>query len=150
MTNMTEVGDRYCPSCGKLVKASVAACPHCGWNFSKDSRPAKEAESPLRAVGEFIRDAIAERPVRPGVLPSGSEKTCPQCAETVKREAKICRFCGWSFVRSRSPKPPASKNSFESCMGCLGAIILGFLLLVMISQCTQDETANTSVTTSQY
>ena len=26
-----------------------------------------------------------------------SEKQCPKCAETVKQEAKICRFCGYSF-----------------------------------------------------
>lgn len=28
---------------------------------------------------------------------SQPEKQCPKCAETVKQEAKICRFCGHSF-----------------------------------------------------
>jgi hypothetical protein len=26
------------------------------------------------------------------------EKECPECAEYVKMKAKICRFCGYSFV----------------------------------------------------
>jgi len=28
----------------------------------------------------------------------GDEKTCPQCAETVKAAAAICRFCRYEFV----------------------------------------------------
>lgn len=28
---------------------------------------------------------------------SPPEKQCPKCAEMVKQEAKICRFCGHSF-----------------------------------------------------
>ena len=26
------------------------------------------------------------------------EKVCPQCAENIKEAAKVCRFCGYSFV----------------------------------------------------
>lgn len=28
----------------------------------------------------------------------GRVKDCPQCAETVKRAAKVCRFCGHKFA----------------------------------------------------
>ncbi len=28
---------------------------------------------------------------------ASNEKTCPMCAEKVKQEAKICRFCGHKF-----------------------------------------------------
>ncbi len=31
------------------------------------------------------------------VLPDRGLKTCPECAEQVKREAAICRFCGYEF-----------------------------------------------------
>lgn len=39
---------------------------------------------------------------RPGASRVASEpglKVCPQCAEEVKRAAKVCRFCNHSFVR---------------------------------------------------
>lgn len=34
-------------------------------------------------------------------LATGDSKKCPQCAEVVKAEANVCRFCGHSFVMSR-------------------------------------------------
>lgn len=38
------------------------------------------------------------REVFPGnATPVASEKACPQCAEMVKAEAKVCRFCRHAF-----------------------------------------------------
>jgi len=35
------------------------------------------------------------------VTAQGDTKTCPDCAETIKGDAKVCRFCGFRF-----PEPP--------------------------------------------
>jgi len=50
--------------------------------------------SPLIA---FILLVIIGRPTLPGLFAGLGMKTCPQCAEKVKRAAKICRFCGHTF-----------------------------------------------------
>ncbi|HEX5508883.1 MAG TPA: superinfection immunity protein [Pseudolabrys sp.] len=46
------------------------------------------------------------------------EKTCPECAETVKGAAKVCRFCGHKFEETlssphRPSSPAAATRSFD-------------------------------------
>ena len=56
------------------------------------------------------------------------EKTCPKCAETVKRAAEVCRFCRYSFVAG-TDRPVL--NSIGIAAGVIG---LGCLLLGVVSQ----------------
>ncbi|MFG1414062.1 zinc ribbon domain-containing protein [Xanthobacter sp. VTT E-85241] len=41
--------------------------------------------------------------------PSSNSKTCPKCAETIKRAARVCRFCGYSFEKELSIKSSPSQ-----------------------------------------
>jgi hypothetical protein len=41
----------------------------------------------------------------PASAPSDDTKTCPQCAETVKGAAVVCRFCGYEFSEPEQTAP---------------------------------------------
>lgn len=38
-------------------------------------------------------------------IASGASRKCPQCAELIRSDAKVCRFCGLSIPPQAAPKP---------------------------------------------
>ena len=54
--------------------------------------------------------AILSKPDENKVVASGGIKKCPQCAELIKKEALICRFCNHKFEKEKVitevPKEP--------------------------------------------
>jgi len=44
--------------------------------------------------------AVAAMPNLKGQIRAGDAKKCPSCAETVRREAAVCRHCGHTFDRA--------------------------------------------------
>jgi len=93
-----------CDKCGQsLAVDEVGAgqlvdCPKCGESVAVPEKP-----KPL---------ATANTRLPHPVPPRTTDKKCPFCAEMVKAEAKVCRFCGYDFVtRQRSATSSAGTPS---------------------------------------
>lgn len=55
--------------------------------------------------------SVAATPTAPAAQSTTESKTCPQCAESVKAAAKVCRFCGHPFTTVQTPlERAAAKN----------------------------------------
>jgi hypothetical protein len=60
------------------------------------------------------------------------EKKCPQCAETIKAEARVCRFCGHQFPEQEvEQQDAASRFGNRARFGCLAVVAV--LMIAMIA-----------------
>jgi hypothetical protein len=62
-------------------------------------------------------------------------KTCPDCAETVNAEAKVCRFCGYRFDQARERPRRVRTKTPASCCGCScgSSGLIALLAFIVIS-----------------
>lgn len=72
------------------------------------------------------------------------EKACPECAETVKSAAKVCRHCGYNFVSGNSggrmPTDKPKRSILKTTFLVLGGLLLLILIIGAISGDPNDET----------
>jgi hypothetical protein len=62
-------------------------------------------------------------------------KTCPDCAETVNAEAKVCRFCGYRFEPQHERPRRLRTKTPASCCGCScgSSGLIALLAFIVIS-----------------
>ena len=73
--------------------------------------PAYIAQTKGRSFGAWYVYGLFLLPITliHSLLLSSNDKKCPQCAELVKLDAKICKHCGNKFEEQSSPEVDAPK-----------------------------------------
>ena len=67
-------------------------------------------------------------------------KKCPDCAELVQDDARVCRFCRHEFSQQGASKQP-SVQPRKNNAGCLAAICIGVIALVAVASGNSSETS---------
>ena len=111
-------GERQCPICGNTIKAEAKMCRFCRSTFTVRVRGYCLTDHDIvevTEVGKCVRcggdpadlhvesrllQAAAVMPVKaaapiqvPVAVPISNTRLCPNCGQTIKAEAKLCRFC---------------------------------------------------------
>lgn len=74
-----------------------------GTRVNVTGRATHEMASRIESVLAGASAAIPEHVESPGAAQRGM-KSCPDCAESVREEARVCRFCGYRFDETQ-PAP---------------------------------------------
>ena len=104
-----------CEACHSLNRPGTAKCYSCRSPQAVPAIPSaslwrETAAGPGPVLGrdDAVDDCVeATEPT----IESGTTKVCPQCAESVKVAARICRFCRYSFEEATPPLLPAPVSS---------------------------------------
>jgi hypothetical protein len=126
---------KKCPSCGGTIKAEARLCRFCRATFevvtkgyclncheiqtTEDGRCTKCGKDVMDGHIESTMRTRPSAPPRP--VPSspaaptppatpGDTRRCPACGQTIKVEAKVCRFCRTRFDNSAPPSAPPPKT----------------------------------------
>ena len=138
-----------CSKCGKYIPVDYTFCPNCRQKVpERDGGPVEEAtvvEAEV-VVEEHIPDPEPAAPkAAPKPMPepepeSVDSKRCPYCAETIRLEAIICRFCRMNL---KTGLPVVANNRAQldvvevlkwGCGLIFGLPLAMFLILVVLAR----------------
>ena len=75
------------------------------------------------------------------------EKKCPECAEIIKKEAKVCKHCSYRFTQAElaAQRKREEEEGRDALMGCLGILIIGGAIygISQMSGCSEKSSEAT-------
>lgn len=80
---------------------------------------------------------------------NADERTCPECAETIKKAAAVCKHCGHRFRSASASDGPRNEAERQvaknSKVGCAVVVVA---LVAFVSFCTPETSDTVAVSTS--
>jgi hypothetical protein len=102
LINPSTEGEKQCPACLNWVARAATKCGHCGTDFTVGavgSKPEIDYVNPRYVYASQEEIDSTWNAIRAAATDPAT-KECPQCAETVRFRAKLCRFRGYEFTAS--------------------------------------------------
>ncbi len=112
---------KYCVKCGEIMPDTAKYCGICG------------VTQPVEAKAE---ERVQKTPVQ---VQNNGVKVCPFCAETIKAEATVCRFCQRNLTASGGMFTRQNVNTRAMAFAIGSLIIEAIVIIIMFTDLLMVE-----------